>query len=246
MDEIYKTAIAMINVMRSKEAIQEYLTLIMAQVKIQISDISVANRKAHMILHAIAKAQQEVYLDVVKDGNYQLMNFNIPQSTMVSVGEFIDDCITNLKVAVFYVEDSLGITNGTLDLFEANATEKGLGLAQKENTDANLLNLFTTRKFAIANSDILKKFTDKKGEILDVAESFRQTTVAKPNTMLNAVAAGIASMVASYNYLKSIQSAAELAIKVYDTYNYDCRIDAKGFVNRPYDDIKKDLESLGV
>ena len=200
--------------------------------------------KAYLILHSVAKSQKELYLDAINSSINQLNNYSVPQSTYVEIGDFLDQCITNLKVLHYYIDDSLSLAEDVIDIFDVSIAETSLGIASKEDSDPMYLNFFTSRRFAFANSSIIKSFTDVKANLLDVCESFRQTAVIHPNSALTAVATGLTAMVSYYASLMSLKSAAQMAISAYTTYGLTDRASAKQFCNRTFAEIKKDLEIL--
>lgn len=244
MDETFKMTIAILQTLYDVDRIKSYLNNIDGLIQVQISDISVANLKSYLMLHSIMIAQKEIYLDSVKVAKGSLDEYSISEQTLSEMGDFIDDCISNLKVSQFYIENQLNIANGILDPFRANQEEISLGIAHKEDIDPLYLNFYTSRRLSIFNSSVLKRFTDFKNDVSQASESMKQTSVIRTGSVFQSMSDWLSAMVSYYNVLRMLKQSSEYAILVYDTYSYQDKFDVRKFVNRPYADIKKDLEAI--
>jgi hypothetical protein len=243
-DELIKMMIAIMRAFYDTDSISKYQASISSAMNAQLSEISKSNLKARLMIHAIASSQKELYLDAVKAGTSEINSFSLPTSLLSEVSGFIDEIISGLKVAQYDIESNLELPFGTLDLFASNDEEKSMVLAGKENTDPLYLNFFTLRRLAVNNSNILKQFTDCKASIETSTESLKQSTVIRDDMIMNLIASGLKSMGEYYNILTMLWTGCLYALQAYTTYTLSSRNAVETFLNRPYAQIRDDIEIM--
>lgn len=240
-DLLCKTMISILRSFYDSASISEYADLIFGILVTQVSEISKLNLQARLAIHAIVSSQKELYLGAVKYGTGQINSFSTTTAQLSEVGTFLDEIISNLKVALYEVETALSLPYGSLDAFEANETEVESGIAIKEDSDPLYLNYFTLRQLALNNSSILKSFTDLKISMENSSESIKQSTVVKDDMVMNMIADGMQASLDYLNTLYALSGGAGMASLAYEIYGFTTREQVETFLSRPYNEIKADI-----
>ena len=241
-ENIAKITIGIISSFPDKNSVILYRDMMATEMKYQISDLSVLNAKAAIVISNIASFEKNVYIPKIANSKTAEDDFAITQDMIRDTKSYINDCVVSLNNTIKTLTDNGTISEGALAAYGTSDIESYY--ATMQNNDAMLLNFFSVKKFLIKNIDLLQTFTDLKTQLEKESDSRKESIVTHFENILKAVADMLSNQVQIYNNKKELYEAVCIAYECYDHYGWTVAEDAKNFVLRAYDEIVADIEEV--